>query len=270
MQWTNESDAPYGADPYRGAGYAYGYGDEYGGSTVDTAPAASGPVEWAHAAQPAGYADTAGPNPYTAWPHLYVLTPDAPAAEPGPDTAGGTRATATCSPCRRPRTTTHRIFPRQDRTQRRTTRPGPSSSIPRGDASARAARRPPAGDSRRRLRGPADQHGAWRPHPQRPLRPATGLHPSAHTPGDHARHSRRRRPHRGKCDLRSTAGELPPHADAEDVRLRRPPGHLRGHPEPTTSTPAALESSSSAPTAAPIPTRTSKGRAIGSSHKPVK
>ncbi|MGW4939163.1 hypothetical protein ACWEQH_40315, partial [Streptomyces sp. NPDC004166] len=41
-------------------------------------------------------------------------------------------------------------------------------------------------------------------------------------------------------------------------------------PEPTTSTPAALESSSSAPTAAPIPTRTSKGRAIGSSHKPVK
>ncbi|MGW1529814.1 hypothetical protein [Streptomyces sp. NPDC002159] len=41
-------------------------------------------------------------------------------------------------------------------------------------------------------------------------------------------------------------------------------------PEPTASAPAALESSSSAPTAAPIPTRTSKGRAIGSSHKPVK
>ncbi|MFJ8612892.1 hypothetical protein ACIRH0_37795 [Streptomyces sp. NPDC093675] len=278
MQWTNESDAPYGADPYgadpyRGAGYGYGYGygDEYGGSTVDTAPAASGPVEWAHAAQPAGYADTAGPNPSTAWPHLYVLTPDAPAAEPGPDTAGwdtGPGDVLTVPPppdndtpdlpAPGPDTakddSTRPVFvDSSGRRQRRVLRAARLLVIPAGGYVALLISTVLGGPT---LNAPfVPQQDST--HPRTP--PATTPDTPAgagHTAGSAT--SAAQQANSRPTPTQKTSGS----ADR--------PATSAATPEPTTSTPAALESSSSAPTAAPIPTRTSKGRAIGSSHKPVK
>ncbi|GAA3775875.1 hypothetical protein [Streptomyces chiangmaiensis] len=88
MQWTNENGGAYGEDPY-GGGYAYGYGYEYGGSaTIDTATTPWGPAEVAHSAQPTSYVDVVGPDPYATRTNFYVMATDPYAVGPGPATTG--------------------------------------------------------------------------------------------------------------------------------------------------------------------------------------
>ncbi|UXY20024.1 hypothetical protein N8I84_15835 [Streptomyces cynarae] len=65
MQWTDESGRTYGEDPYGGVGYPYAHGYDHGGSAVtDTAtmPWDSAQLEqWTH---PGGDPRATGPDPY--------------------------------------------------------------------------------------------------------------------------------------------------------------------------------------------------------------
>ncbi|MFJ8198921.1 hypothetical protein [Streptomyces sp. NPDC096152] len=93
MQWTNDSGAAYGQDPYAGAGYPYAqgqgqghgyghgytYGHAYGGTaTTDTATLPWSP-EPAYGTHPGHAAFTTGTYPHAPGTHLY-------AAGPGPAT----------------------------------------------------------------------------------------------------------------------------------------------------------------------------------------
>ncbi|MGW2932521.1 hypothetical protein ACWDA7_11815 [Streptomyces sp. NPDC001156] len=90
MQRTDESGRAYGEDPYGGAGYAYAYGYEHGGSApTDTATLPWAPEQVAQGTHPTGHAHAAGTDPYAAWPHLYVVATDPHAAGPGPATTSG-------------------------------------------------------------------------------------------------------------------------------------------------------------------------------------
>ncbi|MEV6992694.1 hypothetical protein AB0N87_26375 [Streptomyces sp. NPDC093228] len=269
MQWTNESDAPYGADPYSGAGYTYGYGDEYGGSTtVDTAAMPSGPVESAHSAQPTGYVDAAGPNPYTAWPHLYVLTPDTHAAGPGPDTTGWDAGHGDVLTVPPPENNTPDL-------------PAPGPDTPEGD-STRPVFVDPTGRRQRRvlraarllvvpaggyvallisavLGGPSlsapfvPQPDSTHPDTPRATAPDTPAGPG-HTAGSATSAAR-------QANVRPT----PPQKTSGSAGR---PATSAATPAPTTPTHTAIEAPNSTPTA--TPTRTPKGRAVGSSHNPVK
>ncbi|MBP2052979.1 hypothetical protein J2Z21_005968 [Streptomyces griseochromogenes] len=103
MRWTDESGVAYGEDPYGGVGYTYAYGHEYGrgatagyaygheygrGATADTVPQPWGgarPAQWTH---PAGHAPTGWHSPHgdvpTGWhsPHGDVLTAQLPVPDP--------------------------------------------------------------------------------------------------------------------------------------------------------------------------------------------
>ncbi|MGI5133595.1 MULTISPECIES: hypothetical protein [unclassified Streptomyces] len=89
MQWTDESGRAYGEDPYGGAGYAYAYGYEHGGSApTDTATMPWAPEQVTQQTHPAGHAHVAGTDPYTTRPNLYVIATDPYAAGPNPATTG--------------------------------------------------------------------------------------------------------------------------------------------------------------------------------------
>jgi hypothetical protein len=86
VQGMDESGRPYGEDPYGGTGYAYAYGYEHGGSApTDTATMPWAPGQVAQGTHPTGDAHAAETGPYASWPHLYVIATD-PAAGPGPAT----------------------------------------------------------------------------------------------------------------------------------------------------------------------------------------
>ncbi|MFE6549323.1 hypothetical protein ACFVHS_13155 [Streptomyces sp. NPDC057746] len=269
MQGTNPSDGTYGADPHGGVPYAYGYGDGYGGSTaIDTDAAPWEPAQYAHSAEPTGYVDAAGPNPAAAWPHLYVLAPDAPAVGPGPDTAGwdaGHGDVLTVPP------------PEGDT---------PDLPVPGPDAPKGGSKRPVFVDSsgrrqRRVLRAarllviPAGGYVALlistvlggpslsapfvpqpdATHPATPRATAPDIPAgTGHTPGSAP--SAARQTNSRPTPTQKTSGS----ADRSTASAATP----------TPTEPTAVDSPSSAPTATPTPTRTSKGRAVGSSHNPVK
>ncbi|MEU6325628.1 hypothetical protein [Streptomyces sp. NPDC047009] len=89
MQRMDESGRAYGEDPYGGAGYADAYGYEHGGSApAETATMPRSPEQVGQEAHPTGPAHAAGTDPYTTRPNLYVIATDPYAAGPGPATTG--------------------------------------------------------------------------------------------------------------------------------------------------------------------------------------
>jgi hypothetical protein len=88
VQWTDESGRAYGEDPYGSAGYAYDYGYEYSGSAATgTATMPLDPVQLAQWTHATGNAYAAGTDPYASSPNLYVIATDPYATGPGPATA---------------------------------------------------------------------------------------------------------------------------------------------------------------------------------------
>jgi hypothetical protein len=236
VQWTDDSGAGYGDDPYGGA-YAYGYAHEYGtGDTTDTVaqpwdPGASQPAAWTRRRHP-----TAQDSP-----HGDVLTAPLPVCDtavppvPGPETSSSEAA--------RP------VFvDSSGRRQRRVVRAARLLVIPAGGYVALLIST--------LLGGPTVSS---------PFVPEAGS-PHAATPRATA------------PDASSGAG----HAAKSTGSLAARPGS--GSTGRKTTAPATAVRSASAPTAtaapAPAPTRTAaptataapsaKGRALGSSHRPVK
>ncbi|MEV5012658.1 MULTISPECIES: hypothetical protein [unclassified Streptomyces] len=275
MQWTDESGGAYGEDPYGGVGYAYDYGYEYSGSaTTDTATRSWDPqlAQWtyptgnAYAGETASYATgthlhAAGPGPATAWdaPHGDVLTVPPPELDtpglpvPGPDTPESESV--------RP------VFvDSSGRRQRRVLRAARLLVIPAGGYVALLVSTVLGGPS---LSAPfVPQTGSA--HPATPrvtapdASPGTGHSAGSMGPTAAQKNSRPTAAQKtsGSTD-RSTGSAAAPAPTAAPTAIASP-----------TSTPTAAPTSkpASRPTASKSASRptTSKGRAIGSSHKPVK
>ncbi|MFJ3305888.1 hypothetical protein ACIPSA_22720 [Streptomyces sp. NPDC086549] len=257
MQRTDESGRSYGEDPYVGAGYAYAYGNEYSGSTApDTATLSRDPVQLAY---PAGHTQAMGTYPHvtgmpryaagpypdaTAWdaprsdvltvPPLELDTPGLPVA--GPDTP----ASASVRPV---------FVDSSGRRQRRVLRAARLLLIPAGGYVALLISAV--------LGGPTVS-SPFVPQPD-------SAHPTT---------SRATAP-----DSSSGTGHSAGSATAGQKNSRPASRQTPGPTVPTARTAAATApAATSGPTAAPTrttsPTSTatpgSKGRALGSSHKPVK
>ncbi|MFF4211052.1 hypothetical protein ACFYZE_17200 [Streptomyces sp. NPDC001796] len=260
MQWTDESGRTYGDDPYGGVGYPYAHGYDYDGSAVtDTAttPWDSAQLEqWTH---PGGAPRATGPEPYAtgmpsysagtqphttgpapaAWdaPHGDVLTvsppePDAPGHVPAPDAADSESA--------RP------VFvDSSGRRQRRVLRAARLLLIPAGGYLALLISAA--------LGGPT-LDAPFVPQPDPTHHPAG---PSVAAPDSS--------PEAGR-----SAGSASPTTARQTSRPTARPT-VSATPA-ATSAPTAGASPAPAPAAthAAAPSPTPKGRAIGSSHKPVK
>ncbi|MEU6505696.1 hypothetical protein [Streptomyces sp. NPDC046942] len=271
MQWTDESGAAYGGDPYAdagyayaGAGYAYAYGHEgHGGTLTDTATLPWPPAYDTQGTYPAdpfqpqpvpSGQDMAGttvmrvmtdPVDTPAWgiPHGDVLAMDALTAlppQPGPSAAAAEQVPSEDDPARP-------VFvDSSGRRQRRVLRAARLLVIPAGGYIALLVST--------LLGGPGISA---------PFFPQSGSHPA--TPG---------------ASAPDPAGTGHPAAGADSAATH-------GTPRPTTrqsagpdSRPAAASTAPAVaaptrtptPTATPTPaqTRSSRGRALGSSHKPAK
>ncbi|MFE4424904.1 hypothetical protein [Streptomyces sp. NPDC056817] len=271
MQGTDESGGAYGEDPYGGIEYAYDH--EYCGSaTTDTSTRSWDPelAQWtyptvnAYAGGTASYATgthlyATGPGPATAWdaPHGDVLTVPPPELDtPGPPVPGlGTPKRESVRPV---------FVDSSGRRQRRVLRAARLLVIPAGGYIALLISTVLGGPSLSAPFVPQPNSA----HPTTPrvtapdASPGTGHSAGGVSPTGVQKNSRHTGAHKtsGSTD-RSTASAT-----------------LAATPAPTAA-PTAIASPTSAPTAAPTskpaskpasrPT-TSKGRAIGSSHKPVK
>ncbi|MFE0509138.1 hypothetical protein [Streptomyces sp. NPDC058964] len=262
MQWTDESGGAYG-DPYGGIGDTYGPGYEYGGGTA-TDPATA--MSWdqsqlAQSAYPTGPAFAAGPGPYATGTHHHAAAPT-PLTQ-APNGPHGDVLT---------------VLPPEFGT------PGPS--VPGPEAPERESVRPVFVDSsgrrqRRVLRAarllviPAGGYVALLisavlggPSLSAPFVPQPdSAHPSTH---------------------RTAAPDGSPGTGHAAASASPAPARKNSHPTPTQKTPGSTGQSAAAtasaaapvptaaptaivsPTPIPTPDRTSKGRAIGSSHNPVK
>ncbi|MEU2735255.1 hypothetical protein ABZ656_07355 [Streptomyces sp. NPDC007095] len=77
MQRTDESGGAYGEDPYGRAGHAYAYGYEHGGSVgTDTGTRSSDSVELAQWTHPEYGTHATGTDPHATGTHPYVAGPD--------------------------------------------------------------------------------------------------------------------------------------------------------------------------------------------------
>nr|WSY56410.1 hypothetical protein OG999_43910 [Streptomyces sp. NBC_00886] len=77
MQWTDESGAAYGQDPYADAANVYAYGHEDGGSAVaDTESLTWDPFQQAQWAYPTEHTQVVGTDPYATGMPLYAAEPD--------------------------------------------------------------------------------------------------------------------------------------------------------------------------------------------------
>ncbi|MGW5259242.1 hypothetical protein ACWERW_41415 [Streptomyces sp. NPDC004012] len=282
MQSTDENGRAYGEDPYGGAGYTYAYGYEHGGSaSTDTATMPWALEQVTGETYPTGNAHVAGTDPYATWPHLYVLATDSHADGPGP--AG----TAWEGPHGDVLSVPH---PEPD---------APSPFAPGPHAPKSESARPVFVDAtgrrqRRVLRAaqllviPAGGYVALlistllggptfsapfvpRPDSTHPTTP----HASAPDPSRGTGHSAGSvRPAAAQKDARSTTAQRSPGS------TERPTASATSAaaPVPTaapTGVASATSTSLSAPTAAPTTAApashpSSKGRALGASHKPVK
>ncbi|MGW3511656.1 hypothetical protein [Streptomyces sp. NPDC000994] len=279
MQWTDESGGAYGEDPYGGVGYAYdygyGYGYEYSGSyehcdsaTTDTATRSCDPglAQWTY---PTGNAYAGGTASYATGTHLYATGPgpatvrDAPHGDvltvpppeldtPGPPVPGlGTPKCESVRPV---------FVDSSGRRQRRVLRAARLLVIPAGGYIALLISTVVGGPSLSAPFVPQPNSA----HPTAPrvtapdASPGTGHSAGGVSPTAVQKKSRPTGAQKtsGSTD-RSTASAT-----------------LAATPAPTAA-PTAIASPTSTPTAAPTskhasrPT-TSKGRAIGSSHNPVK
>jgi hypothetical protein len=262
VQWTDESGGAYGEDPYSGAGYAYGYGYAYNGSaTGDMASMPQDPVQLAPWTRPTGNAYGVGTDPYATGTHLYATGPgpattawDVPHGDvlavpppeldtPGPSASGPDTAKSESG---RP------VFvDSSGRRQRLVLRTARLLVIPAGGYVALLISAVLGGPS---LSAP------FVPHSSTP-------HASAPDASPGAGHS---------------AGSVRPAAVQEDSRptaARKTSGSTdrstsaaasAATPAPTAA-PAGVASPTSTPTAvASAPRPSSKGRALGTSHKPAK
>ncbi|WP_406170473.1 hypothetical protein [Streptomyces sp. NBC_00996] len=261
MQWTDQSGGAYGEDPYSGVGYAYAheYGYGYGGSaTADTATLSWDPGQLAQWTYPQSNAHATGTDPYvtemplyaagpgpatTAWgvPHGDVLTVPPPPSDtpghpvPGPD--------APVSESVRP------VFvDSSGRRQRRVLRAARLLVIPAGGYVALLIST--------MLGGPSISS------PFVPQSAAT--HPA--TPRTTAPDSSSGTGHSGESVSPTVAQK-----NSSPVAQKTPSATEQAA---ASAAPAATSGSTAAPTRITAPTSTvtptSKGRAVGSSHNPVK
>lgn len=246
MQWTDESGGAYGGDPYGGAAYAYAYGHEgYGheGYVADTAKPTWDPAQRAQWTQPHPAAwDTAGGS---AWDsaHGDVLTVPAPETDTQPipfvpvPESGPAPDTPENEPVRP-------VFvDSTGRRQRRVRRAARLLLIPAGGYVALLISTV--------LGGPGIS-APFVPQPDA-ARPATPRVTAPDSPSG-VGHSA------GGAGTTAHANSGP----AAPRTTSAPAGR------PTASTaPTATAGPTVAPTATPTPTRSSKGRALGVSHKPA-
>ncbi|WP_329262454.1 hypothetical protein OG223_45450 [Streptomyces sp. NBC_01478] len=232
MQWTNESGGAYGEDPYGGAGYAYAYGHEYdGGATADTESLTRDPVT-------------------TAWdsPHGDVLTVPLPEADPsGPFPEANPSGLPVPGPTKPTRPSVRPVFVNSSgHRRRRVLRAARLLVIPAGGYVALLISSALGGPT---ISAPF----VPQPHSTHPATPRATAPDSS--PGT------ARSPEIGS----PTAALKTP--DPTAARTTSRPAD-----RPTASaTPApAVAPASPASTPAVTPGPASKGRAIGSSHKPVK
>lgn len=260
MQWADESGGPYGEDPYGGVGHAYAYGYEYGGSsTTDTVTTSWDPVvpaQWTYPGDPihmtgadpqatGAHLHAAGPDPATtAWdsPHGDVLTVPLPESGtagdpvPEPDAQAGEPV--------RP------VFvDPSGRRQRRVLRAARLLVIPAGGYVALLIST--------MLGGPGIS-APFVPQPD-PTHPTT---PPATAP-----------------DASSGTGHSGERASSTATRKNPGPAAQQTPGSTAASAASTAPAATSAPTAVPtrttspastVPAATSKGRALGSSHRPVK
>ncbi|MFF7751942.1 hypothetical protein ACFZCP_22415 [Streptomyces sp. NPDC007971] len=245
MRWTDESGAVYGEDPYDGVGYVRAYSHEhgYGGSvTTDTAPQPWDAVRAAQWTQPTGHTPTTWDSP-----HGDVLTAQLPVfdatglsgAEPDTPESESGRPVFVDSSGRR---------------QRRVRRAARLLVIPAGVYVVLLISTLLGGPS---ISSPfVPQAGSTHPATPRATAPGTSSgtgHP-ARSAGPGAGHNSsgaaaRKTPGPAERSAASTAPAATPRSTAAPTSIAAPA------PAP-------------APTAAPAPS--SKGRALGSSHRPVK
>jgi len=76
VQWTDESGGAYGEDPYGGVGYPYTYGYDYSSATSDTATMPWNPAQLAVWTHPSGDTHATGADPYATGTHFYATGPD--------------------------------------------------------------------------------------------------------------------------------------------------------------------------------------------------
>ncbi|GAA4998554.1 hypothetical protein GCM10023335_10210 [Streptomyces siamensis] len=274
MQWMDVSDGGYGEDPYAGAGYAYAYGNEYNGNvTTGTATMPQGPgqpAQWTHAT---GDAYATGTDPYATSPNLYILATDHYVAGPSPamaaweaphcdavtmpppefDTPG---APASVPNPPKSESVSPVFVDSSGRRQRRVLRAARLLVIPAGGYAALLVSAVLGGPS---LNAPfVPQPDST--HPTKPHASAPDASPGGQSAGS----------------VRPTAAQK----NSRSTTVQKTSGSTSRSTASTTSAaasvPAAVPTgvasptSTSAPTAAPTSTPTSKGRALGSSHNPVK
>ncbi|UXY28815.1 hypothetical protein [Streptomyces sp. HUAS TT20] len=243
MHWTDESGAAYGEDPYAGAGYAYAPGHQGSGGTVpDTATLSwypGQPGQWSHTAD---RFRTTGPAPLVTavWdaPHGDVFTamppdfgtPTYPVPEPSAPESEPAWPVFVDSSGRR---------------QRRVLRAARLLVIPAGGYVALLISA---------LLGGPSISSPFVPQPD-----------SAH----------RTTPHATASDSASGTGHseeraTPAAAQKTSPAARQTPGSADGSTASTVPAATSGPTSPSPTSTAPVATPTSKGRALGTSHKPVK
>lgn len=262
MQWTDDSGGAYGEDPYGGVGYGYAYGYEHSGSAASgTAALSWDPVQHAQPMYPTGSARVAGTGPHAAGPYPY-------AAGPGPattawDAAHGDVLTVPpsaldtpSSPVPGPDTpkseSVRPVFvDSSGRRQRRVLRAARLLVIPAGGYVALLISAVLGGPS---LDAPfvpqLDSTHPTTPHVSAPdASPGTGHSAGSTSPAAVHKNSR-------STAARKTSGPADrPTAAATSA---------------ATPVPAAAPSGIASPTVTATPHHTSRGRAVGSSHNPVK
>ncbi|MEU7434600.1 hypothetical protein AB0B07_27775 [Streptomyces sioyaensis] len=277
MRWTDGSGAAYGEDPYGGAGYTYAYGSEYAyvpeyanghgyaygheygggvtGVTTDTAsPPWDGvrPVQWTH---PTGQWTYPTGQTATAWDPLYgdALTGQLPVFDTGQLPVSDTAQLPVFD------TPGHPV-PEPDTPQSESA--GPVFVDSSGRRQRRVLR------AARLLMIPAGGYVAV-------LISAMLGGPSVSSPFvPHADSTHSATPTATAPDSSSDTGH--PARSASPTAARKDSGTAaRKAPSPTdrpgaSTAPATLSRPTAVPTGTAAPAHSSKGRALGSSHKPVK
>ncbi|MER5601595.1 hypothetical protein [Streptomyces sp. NPDC002265] len=271
MQWTDESGRAYGEDPYGGAGSAYAFGDGYSGSaTTDTAAMPWAPGQLAQETHPTSDAH-AGTDSRASWPHLYVVATDPYAAGPDPATTLGEFPhgdVLTVPPVERD--PSDPLTPGPDTAQSESVRPVFVDSSGRRQRRVRRAARllviPAAGYVALLISavlGGPSLSAPFVPQPDTP-------HPSTpHTSAPDAS------PGTGHSAGSSTAAQknsTPTAAQTTSGSTDRSTASATSAATPVPTSATGIASPTSTPTAAPTatPNPTSRGRALGTSHKPVK
>ncbi|MGW3210344.1 hypothetical protein [Streptomyces sp. NPDC001135] len=262
MQWTNGNGGGYGEDPCAGTGYAYAYGHEgyghngyggegygreaYGGDTTALPWSPAQPAQWAQP-HPTAW-DTAGGPAWDA-AHGGVLTATVPETDTQPVPFVPVPALESEPDAHAPESESARpvFVDASGRRQRRVMRAARLLVIPAGGYVALLVSTV--------LGGPGVS-APFVPQPDAAHRatPRVTTSDSPSGPGHSA----------------GRAGSAAGHADSgPTARRTSPPVRPTASTAPATTAPAIRATPPTA-TASPIPASSSQGRALGTSHKPVK